>query len=201
MKSRLKKIYAGKSKVQGRGLFVVEDIKKEETIAFNKKNVDIGLSKNGYGYSYFAKKLFKPGDKLMMSFGKIVDHQTAHISVQIGYHKHYLPSRWNGRYWNHSCLPNTYIKTQSSGFPALIALKKINPGDEITFHYSMTEFLWAKKADENYLKCLCDQKKCSGKILSFTQLSPREQVVMQKKGICSEYLLKDNSLKFLKRNK
>ncbi len=174
---------------------------KNDVIAFNKKNVYIGLSKNGYGYAYFAKKSFKPGESVMIGFGKIVDHQTAHISVQIAYNKHYLPSIWTGRYWNHSCLPNTYIKTQPNGFPSLVTSKKINPDDEITFHYSMTEFQWSKKAEENYLKCLCGQKKCSGKILSFTQLSQKEQEMIRKKGVCSGYLLKEISLNLLKRNK
>mgnify|MGYP001582859880 CR=1 FL=1 len=92
---------------------------------FNRENVNAGLSSKGYGHTYFVKKDFKPGEEVMRGFGKIIDHQTSHISVQVGTKKHYKPEKWTGRYWNHSCDPNTYIKTRSDGFPSLVALKKI----------------------------------------------------------------------------
>ena len=113
-------------------------------LSFNKRNVYTSRSPKGYGMAYFARKEFKKGDIIMIGFGKVIDHQTAHISVQIGFKKHYIPEKWTGRYWNHSCNPNSCIKTRSSGFPNLIALKKIKKNDEIIFLYAMSEFEWAK---------------------------------------------------------
>src|SRR3989344_5024962 len=163
-------------------------MKKTEVIVFNKENVNTGLSKKRYGYTYFTKKDFKLGEKLMMGFGRILDHQTSHMSVQIGPNKHYLPSKWTGRYWNHSCAPNAFVKTNKEGFPELFALKKINKGEEITYHYSMTELRWVKNAKENFVRCLCGEKTCKGKILSFTQLSLQDRKKLLNKKICSKYL-------------
>ncbi len=162
---------------------------KKEVIFLNQKNVCAGTSPKGYGQAYFARKTFNPGDKVMAGINKIIDHQTSHVSVQIGMKRHYKPEKWTGRYWNHSCNPNTCIKTRSDGFPNLIALKKIKKGDEITFAYCMSEFEWIKSADENQIKCKCGEKNCKGKILSFSQLSKREQENLKSKGICSQYLL------------
>ncbi len=162
---------------------------RSSVINFNKKNVKSGLSSKGYGYAYFATRDFEPGEEVMRGWGKVINHQTSRMSVQIGENKHYLPEKWTGRYWNHSCNPNTHIKTRSDGFPSLYALKKIKIGQEITYHYSTTELKWAKHAQENYLKCLCNEDNCSGRILSFSQLTPKEKAILIKKSTCSNYLL------------
>lgn len=162
---------------------------KKEVLFFNKVNVFIDASPRGYGFSYFAKKDFKPGQEVMRGWGKIIGHQTPHISVQIGTHKHYLPSVWTGRYWNHSCNPNACVKTRPDGFPSLRALKNIRKGDEINYHYSMTEYQWIKDADENHVPCLCGEKNCKKRILAFSQLSKNGQMRLKRERICSKYLL------------
>ena len=162
---------------------------KEEVITFNKDNFYIGISKNGYGWTHFAKKAFNPSDKVAMGFGKLIDHQTSHCSIQIGHHKHFLPTKWTGKYWNHSCNPNTYINTEKNGFPSLCALRKIKKDEEITYAYWMSENEWIKNADETHTQCKCGGKDCKGKILSFSQLSKRKQSTIKKMRICSKYLL------------
>ncbi|MBI2482320.1 MAG: SET domain-containing protein-lysine N-methyltransferase [Candidatus Vogelbacteria bacterium] len=177
----------------------MENEKKIEL--FNQKNVTSRRSEKGYGFSYFAKKDFKPGDVVMMGIGKTIDHQTYHISVQIDVKKHYIPKKWTGKYWNHSCDPNTYVKTRSDGFPNLIANKKINKGDEITYSYWMSELFWIKQADESHVKCRCGSKKCKHKILSFSQLSEIDKKNVRNSHKCSRYLLKrgvDNLTRHLK---
>src|ERR1700684_4039703 len=124
---------------------------RSEVVALNKKNVQPGHSLRGYGISYFAQRDFKKGEVVMYGYGKIVDHQTSHISVQIGPRKHYLPSKWTGRFWNHSCKANTYVQTRSDGFPNLHAAQAIKKGEEITYSYWMTEFAWTKGTDELHL--------------------------------------------------
>ena len=143
---------------------------KEKLISFNRLNICIGMSSKGYGHSYFARKDFAAGEMIMKGFGKIIDHQTRHFSVQISPTKHFLPGKWTGSYWNHSCQPSCYIKTRSDGFPNLMALKKISKGDEVTYAYYMTEQEWSKNAEENRIKCKCKSNKCNGQILSFSQL-------------------------------
>src|SRR3989338_3425360 len=90
---------------------------------FGKKNLYIGVSKKIHGKTYFANRNFRRGEILMVGFGKVINHQTPHISIEIDANKHFLPRTWTGRYLNHSCDPNTYMKTRLDGFPNLIALK------------------------------------------------------------------------------
>lgn len=162
---------------------------ENKVIEFNKKNVYIGLSKKLYGHTHFANKDFKKGEIVTMGFGKILNHQTPRISIQIGINKHYLPKIWTGMYWNHSCDPNTYIRTREDGLPNLVALKSIKRGEEITYSYWMSEFKWIKNADESKIKCRCGSKNCRGKILSFSQLPKVFQKKLIDKKICSKYLL------------
>src|SRR5690242_10992199 len=98
---------------------------KKKVLEINQKNVFTGISPKGYGRTYFATRNFEPGDLVMIGYGKIINHQTPHSSVQIGINSHYLPEKWTGKYWNHSCDPNTFARTGKDGFPSLIALKKI----------------------------------------------------------------------------
>ena len=163
---------------------------KAEVLKFNQNNLTTGRSKKGYGFSYFAKRDFKKDEKIMEGYGRFVNHQTSHCSVQVGAHKHYVPEKWTGRYWNHSCNPNCYMKSRSDGFTTLFALKNIKEGDEITYNYAMTELSWVTNAKETYVKCLCGEKKCKGKILSFSQLTPKEQSTLRELGICSQFILK-----------
>ena len=172
-------------------------MKEKQITEFNKKNVYIGVSKKSYGITYFTNRNFRKGEIVMVGFGKIIDHQTSHISVQIGINKHYLPKSWTGRYWNHSCNPNTYIKTRADGFPNLIALKSIKYGEEITYSYWMSELEWTKYAEEIKIKCKCKSKNCRGKILSFSQLSNTDQKKVIDKKNCSKYLLNKNANKFI----
>lgn len=164
-------------------------MKQEEIIDMNKKNVYMQRSKNGYGFTYFAKRDFKKDELVMSGIGKIIDHQTAHCSVQIGHSRHYLPTKWTGKYWNHSCESNTYVKTRPDGFPDLVALRNIKKDEEITYFYWMTEFMWTKGVDELWMKCKCGSKNCVGKILSYSDLSPEEKADFKKRTLVSQYLL------------
>lgn len=162
---------------------------QEQITAFNMRNIYTGRSKNGYGFSYFAKRDFKKGELIMMGFGKIIDHQTPHCSVQIGTNKHYIPSKWTGKYWNHSCEPNINVKTRPDGFPNFIALRDIKKDDELSYSYWMTEYAWVKGTDELKVKCGCGSNKCVGRILSYSDLSTEEKIDSKKRSLISRYLL------------
>ncbi len=161
---------------------------EEQIISKNKERVKTAKSKKGYGFTYFAKQNFKKNEIVMSGLGKIINHQTAHCSVQIGSKKHYMPKKWTGKYWNHSCEPNTYVRTRTDGFPDLITLRNIKIGDEITYAYWMTEYSWIKNADELKVKCKCDSKQCQGKIFSFSTMPERTKQRIIKKKLCSSYL-------------
>lgn len=163
---------------------------QEEILKINQENIFTGLSPKGYGYTCFANKDFNPGDLIMHGFGKILKKQTGHCSIQIGHDKHYMPNKWTGKYWNHSCDPNSFIQTRKDGFPSLYALKKIKKGEEITYGYYMTEYEWTKGVDELEISCVCGTKKCKKKILAFSDLNKKEQKKLIALNLCSDYLKK-----------
>lgn len=160
-----------------------------EIETFNKTNVSCGKSRNGYGHSNFADRDFEPGEVVMKGFGRIINHQSGQYSVQIGLMEHFIPNKWTGKYWNHSCNPNTFVRTRSDKFPDLIARRRIKKEEEITFAYYTNEFGWTKSANENFVSCHCGEKKCKGKIFSYSQLTNSEKKRLIQAGQVAEYLL------------
>ena len=141
----------------------------------SNRKLFIAKSKNGYGFTYFAKENIKKGECLLTGTGRIIDHQTAHLSIQIGLHEHYIPTKWTGRYLNHSCAPNTFIKSKEDGSPSWIASRLIKKGEEINYSYWMTEYRWGSAAVEKSIRCRCHTRQCNGIIQSFCQLSQRKK--------------------------
>lgn len=163
-------------------------LKLEEVVEFNKKNVYNAKSPKGYGWSHFSNRLIKQGETVVVGFGRIIDHQTGHCSIQIQRSVHIVPTKYTGRYWNHSCNPNCCVRTRTDGMPMLVAMKDIKPGEEITFSYYMTEFAWSAGADENSIECKCGGADCQGHIRAFSELSQAEQMEAMEKKQLSDYL-------------
>jgi len=155
--------------------------------AWNQQRVTIGTSPHGYGYAHFARRNFRPGEVVMQGYGRRLDHQTPHCSIQVGPHEHVLPTKWTGRYWNHSCDPNTYCRTRN-GYPELVAQKHIKQGEEITYAYYTSEYTWHQHADEQHLRCRCGARNCAGKIFSFSQITPTKQRELRRRGRIAEHL-------------
>ncbi len=157
---------------------------KKETLSsviqFNKLNLTCGRSKHGYGMTHFAAKDFKPGEVVFKAFGEIITHQTGHISIQIGLEHHCIPKKWTGKYLNHSCKPTCYVVTRDDGFPNLVANRFIAAGEEITYSYFMTEYLWTHDAAERTIWCRCGTKKKPHHIPSFSLLSHKEKLANKK---------------------
>lgn len=159
-----------------------------EILTFNKQRVRCGKSPLGYGFTHFATVPLRAGETVVRGYGKVIDHQTSHFSVQMGVQIHFLPNKWTGRYWNHSCDPNCHVITGSDGFPHLIASRDISEGEEITYAYFMTEYEWSRTANENDVVCHCGKPNCRGKIPAFRNLSTKEQKFYISKGMVSNYL-------------
>jgi hypothetical protein len=81
------------------------------------------------------------------------------------------------RFMNHSCEPNTVIRGRD-----VISLKRIEPWQEINFHYATTEYSMAEP-----FECRCGSSRCEGVIRGFQYLSVagREQL----RPLLSPYLL------------
>lgn len=107
----MKKIYVGKSKISGKGIFAGEDVKKGEIIQYIKG---------------------KPIRKVIKS-----QQDSKRTANWIGAGRN-IWMKTNGtpfRYINHSCNPNAAL----TGKKTLIAMENIRAGEEICFDYSMTD--------------------------------------------------------------
>ena len=123
------------SGINGRGVFAIKPIKKDEVIAV-------------WGGYIITQKDFTELSRTC--FKNIEDYAT---KVADGF---YLVSCKKGTledddFFNHSCEPNAGI----NGHLLMVAMKDIKKGEEITYDYAMTD------ADFDYsFKCRCGVKNC-----------------------------------------
>jgi SET domain-containing protein len=139
----MKRTLVRKSSIIGVGLFADEDIRKNEKI----------LSIHGDA-------------KVVRDFSKLPTATKQASDNWIGMSRYRYIDTKNSplRFINHSCHPNAAIITPRT----LVALVKIEKGEEITMDYSLTE------AGQDYtLKCLCGAKNCRGLVQPINKLPVR----------------------------
>lgn len=120
-------------------------------------------------YSLHATIFLDAGDTLAsFAAGKIVETPT-YLTVQLGHQKHILLDPEFLQYINHSCDPNVFFDTTQM---QLIALKNIQPGDEIVFFYPSAEWDMAQP-----FSCYCGSGKCIHQISGAAHLS--EEIIRQ----------------------
>jgi|TARA_B100000282_G_C31434808_1_gene355177 hypothetical protein len=93
--------------------------------------MEIRQSKNVNGKGLFIKNTYKKNDIIHVLNGELLDSPTRE-SIHVGKNKHILDKF--GIFMNHSFNPNTEIQGYN-----VVAIKDINPGDEITFDYNVSE--------------------------------------------------------------
>lgn len=136
------------------------------------------------GVGVFARVPIEPRELIFYLNGKLVDFSASiapmgEYSVQIG-REAYVDPISPGRYLNHSCTPN-------AGFVddvALVALRQIQPGEEICFDYSTTmlERHWE-------LDCACGSKQCRKRIRDFDLIPQDLQLHYRRLGIVQGFIL------------
>lgn len=128
----MKDIYAATSKIAGFGLMAGENVKKGELIRYIKGDIKFKINK--------SKKdaLANPN----------------WIGVA---NNHWIDPAKPYKFLNHSCNPTAGIK----GRVALVALRDLQEGQEITIDYSTIE------GDSRWeMPCSCGEKECRGTIRS-----------------------------------
>lgn len=126
------------------------------------KTFSIFRSRNGLGLK--AKKAFKKGDFVIEYIGKkktnkSVEYDTTKYLFELN-NRYTIDGspRWNlARYINHSCAPNCEVDV-IRGKIEISAIKRIEPGDEITYDYGKEYF-------DEFIKpfgCNCEKHKKNG---------------------------------------
>jgi len=117
----------------GKGLFVVEEIKKGEVIADYT---------NGFGRYINGKEADELYEKGFDQMVQIDDDLFFAATKEIEFE--------DADYINHSCEPNCGIKNKLK----IVAMRDIESGEEITIDYAMTE------SSEYSFKCNCGAPNC-----------------------------------------
>jgi hypothetical protein len=153
------------------------------------------IDQNKYGNSLFASRSFKKGDFIYKGKGIDIGDQDPNISIKL-----YLTyaddetrkeiydlqnlthavSKNNTRilyffdsFTNHSCDPNIYsLDDANYYYYSIIAVKDINPGDELLDNYFNYEY---DCFDKNILKCECKAENCVGQAIGFKYLSHEQK--------------------------
>jgi hypothetical protein len=115
----------------------------------------------------FALKSFKAGESIAGFSAGTISAEPTYLTVQIGTRKHITLEPEFLQYINHSCDPNVFFNTTTM---ELIALKAIEPGEELVFFYPSAEW----KMTQSF-QCYCGSPRCLGTIKGAQYLSPAIQ--------------------------
>ncbi|MBV9989260.1 MAG: SET domain-containing protein [Chitinophagaceae bacterium] len=127
---------------------------------------DIMQNTASWEKSLHATRFFDAGDVISDFAAAQVFDTPNYLTVQTGDDRHIMLQPEFLQYINHSCNPNVFFDTASM---QLIALKEVQPGDEMLFFYPSTEWDMAQPFD-----CFCGTAQCLHRIQGAAHLSDEE---------------------------
>lgn len=132
--------------------------------------------------SLHATAFFDKEDVICEFAGGQVLHTPTYLTVQTGEDVHITLDPEFLQYINHSCDPNVFFDTTTM---QLIALKEIQPGDEMIFFYPSTEWDMVQPFD-----CFCGTSGCLHRIKGASHLTEEETNRYRLTDFINEQLLK-----------
>ena len=134
----------------------------------------VAVAKSGGGCHLVAVRPIKAGETLFQMEG-VTTRQPTRYSLQIGGDLHLATEdglspdeifdRYFWRVLNHSCEPNTVIRSRQ-----VIAIRDIGPWEAVTFNYNTTEYAMAEP-----FECHCGGPRCLGIIQGFKHIEAAER--------------------------
>ena len=115
----------------------------------------------------FALRPYQAGEVIADFSAGTISAEHTYLTVQVGLRKHITLQPEFLQYINHSCDPNVFFNTTTM---QLVALKELQPEEEMTFFYPSTE--WRMTQSFN---CYCGSHKCIDKIRGASYLSQELQ--------------------------
>jgi len=116
--------------------------------------------------SLHATAFFDAGELICGFEPEKISASPTYLTVQVDEDKHITLQPEFLQYINHSCNPNVFFDTANM---ELIALKEIQPGDELVFFYPSTEWEMDQPFD-----CFCGYHQCLHRIQGAAHLSEEE---------------------------
>src|SRR6188768_1385916 len=114
--------------------------------------------------AFFAQRAYMPGEVLAVFSAGEIHSRPSYLTVQVGIDKHIMLQPEHLQYINHSCDPNVFFDTLTM---QVVAVKRIEEGDEMTFFYPSTEWDMAQP-----FTCFCGSSKCLGEIKGAAHIRP-----------------------------
>ena len=102
--------------------------------------------------SLHAAAFFDAGEVVSEFTPEHIFEVATYLTVQTGENKHITLNPEFLQYINHSCDPNVFFDTTRM---ELVAIKEIQPGDELMFFYPSSEWQMTQSFD-----CFCGSSKC-----------------------------------------
>jgi len=127
---------------------------------------DIMQNTNTGEKSLHATAFFDAGETICDFNAATISETPTYLTVQTGEDKHITLKPEFLQYINHSCFPNVFFDTTAM---TLVALKEIQPGDELMFFYPSTEWEMTQPFD-----CFCGTNQCLHRIQGAAFLSEEE---------------------------
>ncbi|MDH5716897.1 MAG: SET domain-containing protein-lysine N-methyltransferase [Spirochaetia bacterium] len=134
------------------------------------------------GDGIFTTKKYTKGDIVILgTIGRKLRENYSHAS-QIAENEYILHAGLSSKI-NHSCDPNCGIKVNDTGAHDIIARRTIEIDEEITFDYSMRNYVIEFFPKE----CMCGCDNCRGKITGWKDLTEKKK--NEYKGFAAPYLI------------
>ena len=164
----LSKSHPQHSAIEGTGMFATEAIPKGDTVCiFAGEEITIPELQERY-----AQGTERIDDPFQIASDKYLDLYQPYI------------------FFNHSCDPNAGLR----GRGKLFSLRDIEPGEEITFDYSTSEWTddeaWRTPWNELWrVPCTCGSSLCRGEIRTFPSLSAERKEYYRKNDALPDFIL------------
>jgi len=140
-------------------------------------------------HSLHAAAAFNAGERILRFSALTTQESATYLTIQTGTNTHITLYPEFLQYVNHSCDPNIFFDTASM---EVIALKPIQPGDELCFFYPSTEWEMAQP-----FLCRCESPDCLQFIDGAANLSTEILSKYRLTNFISEQLKLKNSYKSL----
>ena len=139
------------------------------------------------GRGVFARRTIRKGDNILAFEGPLIDFAETRrrgprecMAIQVGLNQ-YIDTLPPGVFANHSCAPNAGIQHDRQ----LIALRDIQPGEEICYDYSTT-------MDEKSftMHCRCGAPGCRRVVTDFSELPAAVQDFYISRGLVMSFIVR-----------
>lgn len=161
----------------------------------------LALKETPRGRALYTRTGHRRGETLLEHFGPLATFDAGarlapdHV-MEVGENKVFLPSGALDDFVNHSCDPNCRLDYRTGGRVFLVALRDIDPGEELSFDYATTTTQAGIDAFPGWrFECLCGAVNCRGEVGSAEDLPADRLAYYLSAGALAPHVLSSLTLR------